>query len=88
MIDHLTLISLNRLKELLALEHSFKEIATVSQFTVCCDYLIDNDNPVVKWNSFNQVVQCHNCGTTYVATNTKRAKQEPDGTPKSVKGSR
>ena len=28
----------------------------------CCGY---TDASAVKWNSFNSVVQCHNCGQTY-----------------------
>jgi hypothetical protein len=28
----------------------------------CCGY---RDASAVKWNSFNNVVQCHNCGQTY-----------------------
>jgi len=71
MTDHLTLVSINRLNELLAVERSLKRKTTVSQFTACCDYLINNDDPVIKWNNYNQVVQCHNCGTIYIPTATK-----------------
>jgi len=28
----------------------------------CCGY---TDASAIKWNSFNGVVQCHNCGQTY-----------------------
>lgn len=28
----------------------------------CCGYA---DTSAVKWNTYNQVVQCHNCGQTY-----------------------
>ncbi len=34
--------------------------------TLCCGYKIDNTRPVVMWNEFNGVVQCHNCGHVYV----------------------
>lgn len=34
--------------------------------TSCCNYEINNENPPVKWNEFNGVVQCHNCGHVYV----------------------
>jgi hypothetical protein len=36
----------------------------------CCGY---TDAGAVKWNPFNGVVQCHNCGQTY----TQPAVQEP-----------
>ena len=39
----------------------------------CCGY---TDASAVKWNPFNGVVQCHNCGQTY-ATSAAQA-QEPD----------
>ena len=28
----------------------------------CCGYA---DSSAIKWNSYNQVVQCHNCGQVY-----------------------
>ena len=31
----------------------------------CCGYA---DASAVKWNPYNQVVQCHNCGQVYTAT--------------------
>jgi hypothetical protein len=31
----------------------------------CCGY---TDASAVKWNPFNGVVQCHNCGQTYTTT--------------------
>jgi hypothetical protein len=39
---------------------------------LCCGY---TDASAVKWNPFNGVVQCHNCGQTY--TPPQRTKQEP-----------
>lgn len=30
----------------------------------CCSYKFTDDCPV-KWNQFNKVVQCHNCGQIY-----------------------
>ena len=38
----------------------------------CCGY---TDASAVKWNPFNRVVQCHNCGQTY--THPQRTEQEP-----------
>lgn len=37
----------------------------------CCGY---HDTTAVKWNEFNGVVQCHNCGQVYAALT---AQQEP-----------
>jgi len=37
----------------------------------CCGY---TDASAVKWNPFNGVVQCHNCGQTYTAP--QRTEQE------------
>jgi len=31
----------------------------------CCGY---TDASAVKWNSFNGVVQCHNCGQNYTTS--------------------
>jgi len=33
--------------------------------TKCCQYEIDPARPVVMWNEYNGVVQCHNCGHVY-----------------------
>ncbi len=36
--------------------------------TKCCNYLINLADPMqspVFYNRYNQVVQCHNCGTTW-----------------------
>jgi hypothetical protein len=38
----------------------------------CCGY---TDASAVKWNPFNGVVQCHNCGQTY--TPAQRSEPEP-----------
>jgi transcription elongation factor Elf1 len=40
----------------------------------CCGY---TDASAVKWNPFNGVVQCHNCGQCYT-TPPQRTEQEPD----------
>jgi transcription elongation factor Elf1 len=34
----------------------------------CCGY---TDASAIKWNSFNGVVQCHNCGQTYTPPQRK-----------------
>ena len=39
----------------------------------CCGY---TDASAVKWNSFNGVVQCHNCGQTYTPPAPQRTEQE------------
>lgn len=43
-------------------------IAAESQTQVvpCCGYQYVDDNYPVYWNRFNGVVQCHNCGHTWV----------------------
>jgi protein-arginine kinase activator protein McsA len=40
----------------------------------CCGY---TDASAVKWNPFNRVVQCHNCGQTY----TQPQRSESSGKP-------
>lgn len=32
----------------------------------CCGYVYDDDDYPVKWNQYNGVVQCHNCGETWL----------------------
>jgi hypothetical protein len=39
----------------------------------CCGYA---DSSAIKWNSYNQVVQCHNCGQVYTHP-SQRTEQEP-----------
>ena len=39
----------------------------------CCGY---TDASAVKWNPFNNVVQCHNCGQVYTSQ-PQRTEQEP-----------
>ena len=36
----------------------------------CCGYA---DSSAVKWNEFNGVVQCHNCGQVYMPTHPESA---------------
>jgi len=40
----------------------------------CCGY---TDASAVKWNPLNGVVQCHNCGQTYIPPAPQRTEQEP-----------
>lgn len=50
----------------------------------CCGYA---DASAIKWNPYNQVVQCHNCGQTYTAPPQRepltealaQPEQEPSG---------
>lgn len=35
----------------------------------CCGY---EDTSAIKWNPYNSVVQCHNCGQVYAAHNQAR----------------
>lgn len=35
----------------------------------CCGY---EDTSAIKWNPYNSVVQCHNCGQVYAAPNPAR----------------
>ncbi len=35
----------------------------------CCGY---TDASAIKWNPFNGVVQCHNCGQTYATSAAQR----------------
>jgi len=39
----------------------------------CCGY--SGPNPI-KWNPFNKVVQCHNCGAVYDLRNSKPCMEE------------
>jgi hypothetical protein len=32
----------------------------------CCGYTYTDDDYPVKWNQYNGVVQCHNCGETWL----------------------
>jgi hypothetical protein len=41
----------------------------------CCGYI---DASAIKWNPFNGVVQCHNCGQTYAAL--RAALEQPERT--------
>jgi len=43
----------------------------------CCGY---TDASAVKWNPFNSVVQCHNCGQVYT-TPPAQPEQEPVAWP-------
>ena len=42
----------------------------------CCGY---TDASAVKWNPYNQVLQCHNCGQVYTSPQAQPAQQEPVG---------
>ncbi|MFM2007588.1 MAG: hypothetical protein RLZZ09_3243 [Pseudomonadota bacterium] len=42
----------------------------------CCGYI---DASAIKWNPFNGVVQCHNCGQTYTAL--RAALEQPEQDP-------
>jgi hypothetical protein len=51
--------------DLATLEERSREIkrARSPQVTACCGYV---DTKAVKWNPWNGVVQCHNCGCIYL----------------------
>ncbi len=34
--------------------------------TQCCGYVQSETDSIIRWNPYNGVVQCHNCGTMYV----------------------
>ena len=38
---------------------------TAERVVPCCGYEYSDDNYPVKWNEWNKVVQCHNCGQTW-----------------------
>jgi transposase-like protein len=52
-----TIMLVNALKEALAHRIEQEPVALP-----CCGY---TNASVVKWNPFNRIVQCHNCGQTY-----------------------
>ena len=46
-----------------SLRQAIKELESQEPVALpCCGY---TDASAVKWNSLNDVVQCHNCGQTY-----------------------
>jgi len=44
----------------------------------CCGY---TDASAVKWNPFNRVVQCHNCGQGYTTPPAAPQRSESSGKP-------
>ena len=61
-------------------EHAMREVQRLGQeieqepvALPCCGY---TDASAVKWNPFNNVVQCHNCGQVYTSP-PQRTEQEP-----------
>lgn len=47
--------------------------------TPCCNYTIRDEDPVVKWNPYNGVVQCHSCGEIYIPNKHRARGDAPDG---------
>ena len=46
-------------------KHAIAELESQEPVALpCCGY---TDASAVKWNPFNGIVQCHNCGQTYTA---------------------
>ena len=71
--------AMTALEEVLA-EHAMREVQRLGQEIEqepvelpCCGY---TDASAVKWNPFNGVVQCHNCGQCYTHP-PQRTEQEP-----------
>ena len=61
-LDYWKLSQDQRLKAITAIKEALAQPEQEPVSLPCCAY---TDASAIKWNSYNQVVQCHNCGQIY-----------------------